>query len=428
MKKFTRLLIASVFAASLLLSAVPAFADSPTDEILNYEITVDVNEDATLNMHYHLEWKVLESDGIGPLSWITIGIPNRHCIDYSAASDNIKSIVYEGDGYSNLRIDFKKEYYEGEIISFDFDFRQDYMYTMNLYEQGKTVYQFTPGWFDEIAVKNITVRWNNADAESWSPSCKVEGGYLVWSDSLGPGSIMETVQITYPNEALGFDSAKSIQTGDFDVGDVYYDDDYSSSGGLFAVLGTIPFIFWIIIIWIIVSRVKKKYAEGANFGATTKTKVTRTKVVYHPSCPSCGAARAEGETNCSYCGTSFIKSEEIIKEEDLPEEDKNNLKYKTKGEYRYSDSPNTYMRVNVINIPAFSSRSSTRSSGSSSGSSRSSGGGCACACVSCACACACACAGGGRAGCSAKDFYNTNLKLKQLELKKRRSGKRADEA
>ena len=30
----------------------------------------------------------------------------------------------------------------------------------------------------------------------------------------------------------------------------------------------------------------------------------------------------------------------------------------------------------------------------------------------CACACACACAGGGRAGCSMKDFYHTNLKSK----------------
>ena len=34
------------------------------------------------------------------------------------------------------------------------------------------------------------------------------------------------------------------------------------------------------------------------------------------------------------------------------------------------------------------------------------------------CACACACAGGGRAGCTTKDFYNTDLKLRQLALKK----------
>ncbi len=32
----------------------------------------------------------------------------------------------------------------------------------------------------------------------------------------------------------------------------------------------------------------------------------------------------------------------------------------------------------------------------------------------CACACACACAGGGRAGCSLKDFYNTNLQSEKI--------------
>lgn len=36
-----------------------------------------------------------------------------------------------------------------------------------------------------------------------------------------------------------------------------------------------------------------------------------------------------------------------------------------------------------------------------------------CACVS-SCACACACAGGGRAGCTKKDFYHTNLKVEDL--------------
>jgi len=45
------------------------------------------------------------------------------------------------------------------------------------------------------------------------------------------------------------------------------------------------------------------------------------------------------------------------------------------------------------------------------------GGGCAhssCACAS-RCACACACAGSGRAGCSKKDFYGTNLKTKKIK-------------
>jgi len=45
------------------------------------------------------------------------------------------------------------------------------------------------------------------------------------------------------------------------------------------------------------------------------------------------------------------------------------------------------------------------------------GGGCAhssCACAN-SCACACACAGSGRAGCSKKDFYGTNLKTKKIK-------------
>lgn len=37
---------------------------------------------------------------------------------------------------------------------------------------------------------------------------------------------------------------------------------------------------------------------------------------------------------------------------------------------------------------------------------------CACAC---GCACACACAGGGRAGCSAKHFYKSNLSVEELQ-------------
>ena len=44
----------------------------------------------------------------------------------------------------------------------------------------------------------------------------------------------------------------------------------------------------------------------------------------------------------------------------------------------------------------------------STGGGHSSGGG------GCACACACACAGGGRAGCSMKDFYHTNLKSEKV--------------
>ena len=46
------------------------------DEILDYEITIDVNPDGTLNMIYHVDWKVLDSSSEA-LTWVKIGIPNN---------------------------------------------------------------------------------------------------------------------------------------------------------------------------------------------------------------------------------------------------------------------------------------------------------------------------------------------------------------
>ena len=88
------------------------------DEILNYTITVDVNEDATLHMVYRIDWKVLNSTKEGPLSWVLIGVPNSHCKDIKARSSTIKKIKYTTDrGGSFVRIDLDREYKAGEIVN-----------------------------------------------------------------------------------------------------------------------------------------------------------------------------------------------------------------------------------------------------------------------------------------------------------------------
>ena len=169
------------------------------------------------------------------------------------------------------------------------------------------------------------------------------------------------------------------------------------------------------------------YNAGAGLKSNrTRKMVTRTIVEYWEKCQGCGAPRGENETTCPYCGRSFIKKETKFEEEQIPEADRAEiLKHNTSGMYRCASSPNKYVRVNVVNVPTTHGHTPTsRMGGSSRGGGRSSGG-CAhhssCACAhSCACACACACAGGGRAGCTTKDFYNTDLKLKQLELRNRK--------
>ncbi len=373
-------------------------ASSDTDEILDYTITVDVNQDATLTIIYDISWLVLESDSAGPLSWVKIGIPNNRYDSYGALSDNISSISMSSSGGSFAEVYFDDEYYEGETVHFQFYVVQDYMYQMNRDKEGYTVYSFTPGWFDDIRVDNLTIMWNNDKASVWSPDCLVENGYNVWNTSLSKGEKFK-VEVTYPNDAFAFDVTKNVEE----------EDEEPLIVGILAVIlclvtGVVP----ILVIGIIIASVSKAmYSIAAGFGTETTKKVTRTKIEYYPVCQGCGGTRLEGQKFCSYCGRSFVKSEETVTEENVAANEKDILKYNKAGEFAYTGHPNTFIRVNVVNVP----RPRT-TSGSHRSSHRSS-----CAHSSCACACACACAGGGRAGCSTKDFYNTNLRLSRLGRK-----------
>ena len=60
------------------LFAMTVTAGAPTDEIEHFLITVDVQEDASLLMNYHIDWKVLDDKTYGPLTWVDIGLPNKH--------------------------------------------------------------------------------------------------------------------------------------------------------------------------------------------------------------------------------------------------------------------------------------------------------------------------------------------------------------
>lgn len=434
-KKLAALLLAICLCVTfgLAMSRSFAFAYTPTDEIINYDIQADVNDDATVSFVYTLDWEVLESDGIGPVEWLKIGIPNSHADNVRALTDNIYRLSLLQEDGTYMRVDFKDKYYEGETIHFSFAFDCDYMYQMNANEEGYTSYYFTPGWFNDVAIDRLVIRWNSDKLDSWSGSSLVKDGYNTWEYYMDPGDTV-TLELVYKNDAFGFSADKNYSDG-YDYGD--YDYYESENDGLYMVIGAIASLLPPIFVIAVIAKVIKgmseaAYDKGSGFAnGETKTKVTHTKVIYYDSCPGCGAPRPDGETVCPYCGRDLVKSEELIKEEEVKGEDKDALKYKTKGEYHYGSDPNQYVRVNVVHVPvvAPSTRPSGRTGGRSGGStfgSRSRGGGghsCAhssCACASCACACACACAGGGRAGCTTKDFYNTNLKLKQLEIKNKK--------
>ena len=406
MKKRFALLLALLLTV-LLIPARPAAASSPTDEILNYTITVDVQDDATLIMQYHIEWKVLyDGNKSDPLTWVRVGIPNSHYVSCDPVSDNIDKLNVSDDGYQiEARIYFKDKYYKDDIVSFDFLLIQDYMYEMNVLTEGETVYYFVPGWFKDIAVDNLVIDWNADKVIANSHGATPENGRLIWKGSLSAGAKFGEISVTYPSDAFGFDSSKTVRSdGSYSDGN----DNYSDSDDGSALLGFAFLVLIVILIWKAV-KTANDYTSGSGFNSatTTKKKITRTLIKYYPTCPGCGAARPENAETCEYCGRSFIESEEVVEEKEI----KNPEQYKNEGTFRYGSSPNTYVRVHVTHIPVVSSPSRSRSSCAHSSCAHSS---CACA-HSCACACACACAGGGRAGCSTKDFYNTNLKLSQLK-------------
>ena len=292
-----------ILMVTLLISlVVPVRASAvgtPLDEILEYTIQVDMRRDGTMDIDYHLEWKVLDDKSEGPLSWVKIGIPNKNVDEIKAHTTNIKKIEYnKQDGRTYVYVYFDRDYYANEVISFDFSIHQSNMYVIDS-EEHMLRYSFTPGWFDEIEVKNITVKWNNQNVLKSNCQQEPVNGYLVWTGSLTFGEKLNTS--VYYNLDV-FEATEE--------GQVQEDEDGISGFVVFIII-----IFVIFIIFFLIAIIDDDYGSHSGFGGS------RT-YIYGGGRSSCACARS--------------------------------------------------------------------------------------------CACACACAGGGRAGCSKKDFYHTNVQVDTL--------------
>lgn len=326
----TKKLVCTFFALMILLSFAPALtakADNKLDEIESYKITVDMEKDGSLDITYHIDWMVLDDTSEGPLTWVKVGIPNEYVDNINALSDNISSIDYSNENAGDyVRIDFDKSYYASEIVSFDFSIHEYYMYKL---DDDKNIcsYSFTPGWFDDIDVKSLTILWNSENVLN-SDSAKKESSYLVWTTSLSAGE-RYSVNVSYNSSAFVLSDQKNEYPSDLPGGGINIEDNsytsYDNNNDWDSIITII-----VIILVVIISIILRILGGG-------------------------GGYRGGFGTHGFFIGG---------------------------------------------------------------------GGGGHCACAGgCACACACACAGGGRAGCSAKNFYGTiqTDKLKRALLKGKKS-------
>jgi hypothetical protein len=204
MKKLFALL---TLAAMLCIWAHSALAAKPLDEIQNYEITVSPRADGTLDIAYHIEWKVLDDTQEGPLTWVKIGIANEYADELKAQSSAIRSIYLLSDNGQYVRLDLNREYHAGETAELQFSLHQKYMLTLEK-DKKACSFTFTPGWFDEISTLSMKLLWIKG-ASTYSNADREDDNMLIWNASPGPGEKVTAI-VRYPMDAfqIGSDTEK----------------------------------------------------------------------------------------------------------------------------------------------------------------------------------------------------------------------------
>lgn len=337
----------------------PYADDGDLDYIPDYLVTVDLREDGSADIVYDITWQVIGGDQTDYLSWVKIGLPNAHAEDLTPLTDTISDLQYTGDGGSYAKVVFARRYYSPEVaaqnggesrVRFAFSVHQNHLFTLN--DDGTATFEFTPGWFDDLVVEHMQVRWRSGDGFVADNSSE-EDGYLIWEfGPMGHGQ-SANIHVTVPvTTAETFDPDAQLTAADYDDGGMTADE---MLGILTVVIGLLIFAAALIII----------------LGSMT---------------PDWGGGFGSGlDPDDWFWYTNGVHTIHVARTAPPP-----------KG-YTRTDPPKNY----------HTGGGSSRGGGvgrHNSGCASS----CACACAS-SCACACACAGGGRAGCTAKDFYTYKL-------------------
>lgn len=278
-------LIGLILALVMLFScATTAFAaGDPLDEIQKYRIEIDMLDNGNAEITYTLDWKVLDSDSEGPLEYLFVGVPNRHIDEITALSDNIKSIEYtsssdNGSGHF-VRIDFHRSYYKDEEFTFAFKINQGYLYTLN--DDNTVTFGFTPGWFDNIAIKDLTVLWNGNYVVSSNSQSTDENNRLVWQTSLEAGESEKiSCEVVYQQNRFS-ELSPDRQAA-------------NASDGELGALGVLLIIFVIVLfVLFILAMIDDGYGGGGGY---------RGGGVFVSSCARSSCARSSCACACACAG------------------------------------------------------------------------------------------------------------------------------
>lgn len=230
----------------------PYADDGDLDYIPDYFVTVDLREDGSADIVYDITWQVIDGDQTDYLSWVKIGLPNAYAEDLTPLTDTISDLQYTGDGGSYAKVVFARRYYSPEVaaqnggesrVRFAFSVHQSHLFSLN--SDGTATFEFTPGWFDDLVVEHMQVRWRSGDGFVADNSSE-EDGYLIWDfGPMGHGQ-SANIHVTVPvTTAETFDPDAQLTAADYDDGGMTADE---IVGILTVVIGLLIFAAALIII------------------------------------------------------------------------------------------------------------------------------------------------------------------------------------
>ena len=230
----------------------PYADDGDLDYIPDYFVTVDLREDGSADIVYDITWQVIDGDQTDYLSWVKIGLPNAYAEDLTPLTDTISDLQYTGDGGSYAKVVFARRYYSPEVaaqnggesrVRFAFSVHQSHLFSLN--SDGTATFEFTPGWFDDLVVEHMQVRWRSGDGFV-ADNTSEEDGYLIWDfGPMGHGQ-SANIHVTVPvTTAETFDPDAQLTAADYDDGGMTADE---MIGILTVVIGLLIFAAALIII------------------------------------------------------------------------------------------------------------------------------------------------------------------------------------
>ncbi len=150
-------------------------------------VTVDPREEGSADITYDIDWQVIDGDKTDySLSWVEIGLANSSVNEMTPLTDTIFDLQYRATAaatprscYLALTTPPDVAATNGGESSVHFAFR---VHQSHLFLQKSTTARqlcFTPGWFDDLSVEDLQVRWRNYDGFV-ADNTGIDGDYLTW--------------------------------------------------------------------------------------------------------------------------------------------------------------------------------------------------------------------------------------------------------